>query len=431
MASSRHNRSYLLKDFIEMPEETPKSILVGQKEKVDRDFIHMFLDKIGGFRVIGAASAADVIQKLRQNPDLILVDPKIEGNILKAAELIRRMPKLNHVGLAIVTADLSAFDQCKGKGFDGIIEKPFTPKGLLAKIWKILESTPPLPGDGTPAKLEVDIDSIEGLPTLPSVYAQVEQLCEDPDVDADDLAKVIETDPSITMKLLKLSNSAFFGFNREIKSVKDAVSLLGNQTVKNAVLSISVFEATKGMETSGGLDLKEFWRHSAACGSVVKFIAKKMRIDREESFTAGILHDIGKVILDGLYSQFYEGVFKTVAEKRISIVEAEETALGLTHTKLGQELAESWGIPSRLIEAISQHHRPHRSERDPELASMVHVADAVSRNLAIGSGGDPFVPVIHPFAFNQLAVNPEDLVEWEEEILQGIEKDMAFLSAIA
>ena len=81
------------------------------------------------------------------------------------------------------------------------------------------------------------------MPTLLLVYAQVEQLCEDPDVDADDLAKVIETDPSITMKLLKLSNSAFFGFNREIKSVKDAVSLLGNQTVKNAVLSISVFEA--------------------------------------------------------------------------------------------------------------------------------------------------------------------------------------------
>jgi putative nucleotidyltransferase with HDIG domain len=414
-----------------MSDETPKRILLGQKEKVDRDFIHAFLDKIGGFSVIGVASAADLIQKLRQNPDLILVDPKIEGNILKAAELIRRMPKLNHVGLAIVTADLSDYDRCKGKGFDGIIEKPFTPKGLLAKVWKILESTPPLPGDGTPAKLEVDIEGIEGLPTLPSVYAQVEKLCEDPDVDADDLAKVIETDPSITMKLLKLSNSAFFGFNREIKSVKDSVSLLGNQTVKNAVLSISVFEATKGMDTSGGLDLKEFWRHSAACGSVVKFIAKKMRIDREESFTAGILHDIGKVILNGLYSQFYESVLKAVAEKQISIIEAEESVLGVIHTKLGQELAESWGIPARLIEAIASHHRPGRSERDPELASLVHIADAVSRNLAVGSGGDALVPAIHPFAFNQLAVTAEDLVEWEQEMVEGIEKDMAFLAATA
>ncbi|MBB28744.1 MAG: hypothetical protein CME25_07560 [Gemmatimonadetes bacterium] len=119
------------------------------------------------------------MQKLCQNPDLILVDPKVEGNMMKAVKLIRRMPKLNHVGLAIVTEDLSDFDRCKGKGFDGI----------------------------------------EGLPTLPSVYVQVEQLCEDPD-------------PSITMKLLKLSNPGFFGFNREIKSVKDAVSLLDNQTVK-------------------------------------------------------------------------------------------------------------------------------------------------------------------------------------------------------
>ena len=106
-------------------------------------------------------------------------------------------------------------------------------------------------------------------------------------------------------------------------------------------------------------------------------------------------------------------------------------ALGLTHTKLGQELAESWGIPSSLIEAISQHHRQQQSARDPELASLVHMADAVSRNLGVGSGGDSLVPPIHPFAFNQLAVSPDDLVSWEEEIVQGIEKDMAFLSAIA
>lgn len=411
--------------------EQPKTVVIAQREKLDRDFMHALLGRVGGFNVIGAASAADVIHKLQHGPDLILVDTRLEGNLVRAVELMRRMPKLNHVGIAAVGADLGQIEVCKRKGFNGFITKPYTPHGLIARIWKILESTPPLPGDGSPAKLEVKVEEIEGLPTLPTVYAQVEQLCQDPHVDADEVAKVIEADPSITMKLLKLANSAFFGFSREIKTVKDAVSLLGNETVKNAVLSISVFEATRDLTETAGLDKKEFWRHSAACGSVVRFIAKKMKIAREEGFTAGILHDVGKVILDGIYAQFYTDVLKAVAEQGVSILEAEELGLGVTHTRLGEELAENWGIPPRLIEAISGHHRPHRAEQDPELASLVHIADAVSRNLGIGSGGDPLVPVIHPFAFAQLAVDPDDLVQWEEEMAQAVDKDMAFLTAIS
>jgi putative nucleotidyltransferase with HDIG domain len=345
-------------------------------------------------------------------------------------ELLRRMPKLNHVGIAVLSGDENGVKRCVGKGFNGYVLKPYTPEQLLAGVWKLLESVPPLPGDGAPAKLEVDIDKIEGLPTLPTVYAQVETLCKDPDVDADDLAKVIETDPSITMKLLKLSNSAFFSFTRKIESVRDAVALLGNQTVQNAVLSISIFEALKNQTDSAGLDKREFWRHSAAVGSIVRFMMKKRRVDREDGFTAGILHDIGKVILDGLFAQFYAGVIKSIQENKLHILEAEERALGLTHPKLGQELAESWGIPTRLIEAISHHHKPRLAEMDCELACFVHMADAVARNLGYGSGGDPYVPCIQPFVFSQLAIAPEDLVAWEDEMKKTMEKDMAFLLSI-
>ena len=179
------------------------------------------------------------------------------------------------------------------------------------------------------------------------------------------------------------------------------------------------------------MNKREFWRHSAAVGSIIRFITRKMRIEREESFTSGILHDIGKVILDGLFAQFYQGVLNTVEEKRVSILEAEGMALGLTHPKLGQELAESWGIPPRLIEAITYHHRPDRAELDPELACLVHIADALARNLAYGSGGDSYVPCVQTFALEQLAVTSEDLMGWEEEIVRDVEKDMAFLSAIA
>ena len=163
----------------------------------------------------------------------------------------------------------------------------------------------------------------------------------------------------------------------------------------------------------------------------MRFVSQKLRIVREEGFTSGILHDIGKVVLDSMYAEFYGGVLEAVAERNISISEAEELSLGLSHARLGQELAESWGIPPRLTEAISHHHRPEKAELDPEIASLVHVANAVCRNLGFGSGGDPLVPVVHPFALNQLAVEPEDLVNWEGEMTQVIEKDMSFLSAIS
>jgi len=415
----------------EAPAEAPKTILVAQQHSQDQNYARVILDKLGGFKVAEALSAADVIHRLQVGPDVILVDPQIEGNFIKAVEMMRRMPKLNHVGIAVLSGEQNAVKRCVGKGFNGFILKPYTPEQLLACVWKILEAVPPLPGDGSPAQLEIELDKIEGLPTLPTVYAEVEALCKDPNVDADKLARVIETDPSITMKLLKLSNSAFFGFNRQIRAVTDAVALLGNETVQNAVLSISVFEALKDQDESAGVDKKEFWRHSAAVGSIVRFITKKMRIEREDAFTAGILHDVGKVILDGLFAQFYKTVLDAVDVKKLHIFEAEESTLGLVHTKLGQELAESWGIPDNLIDAIAYHHNPKMADTDCELASLVHIADAVARNLGVGSGGDPYVTCIHGFALEQLAVTSEDLVSWEEEMVQTMEKDMAFLAAIA
>ena len=120
-----------------------------------------------------------------------------------------------------------------------------------------------------------------------------------------------------------------------------------------------------------------------------------------------------------------------MTSEKLHILEAEERALGLTHDKLGKELAESWGIPAPLIEAITYHHHPKMAERDSELACLVHVGDAMARNLEYGSGGDPFVPCIRSYAFEHLAIAPEDLVDWEEEMRVGIDKDMAFLSAIA
>ncbi len=179
--------------------ETNGTILVAQCEPQDQHFATTLLSTVGKYSIVEANSSTGVIRGLVEGPDLILADPLIPGDFLRIVELMRRMPKLNHVAIVALSGGLSQVARCSGKGFNGFIEKPFKPDTFLSQIWRILDAQPPAPGDGSPAELNVEIDKIEGLPTLPTVYAQVEELCADPDVNAEKLAKVIESDPSITM----------------------------------------------------------------------------------------------------------------------------------------------------------------------------------------------------------------------------------------
>ena len=134
-----------------MAEENTQSqttVLLAQREQADQRFLRAILEKLGGCRVIEARTAADVIHRQAQSPDLMLIDFHVEGNFIKAVELIRRMPQLNHVGIAIVTGDRRPMERCLNKGLNGYICKPFTPATFLAKVWRILDAAPPPPGDG-------------------------------------------------------------------------------------------------------------------------------------------------------------------------------------------------------------------------------------------------------------------------------------------
>lgn len=416
-----------------MSDENLKRALVLQANRAEAEFLGCFLENVGGFAVTEALNGLDLIKKLRLEPDLILIDTDMKEDFLRTIEIIRRIPNLASTTIAVVTADQTRLPACQGKGINGYILKPFLPQTFLANVWKLMSSRPaPVKGgDGkTVQKLDLKVDKIDNLPTLPTVYAEVERLCQNPNVDAEDLSRVIEADPPITLKLLKLANSAFFGFTRKISSVKDAVSLLGNQTVKNAVLSISIFNAAQDQKATAGLDRKRFWQHSAGVGSIARLLARKLRIEREDCFTAGILHDVGKVILDGLFSDYYAPALRAAGEQNIPIFQAEQEELGLTHTAMGRELAVSWQIPERLIEGITYHHWPGGADLDPELASLVHVADVLCRNAGVGSGGDDLVPVADEFAFRKLGIDANRILEWEEEMLKEVVKDGTFLRAM-
>jgi putative nucleotidyltransferase with HDIG domain len=410
----------------------PRKILSGQFDPEDVAFVKHFLSHIGGYEVVTSSDGVGLIKQLKSRPDLILMDTAPQGNFLKALEIMRRSKALQGIPIIVYSYEQSKIKECMRKGADGFIVRPCSPAVFLGKIWKVLgaESRKEVTAASFSNRYKKDIEQIDNLPTLPTVYTEVDRLCKNPDVSADDLSKVIETDPSITLKLLNLSNSAFFGFTRQIKSVRDAISLLGNKTVQNTILSIAVFEVTKNLGDSAGLDKNEFWLHSTAAGSVARFLSTKLSLGRDEAFTSGIVHDMGKIILDSLYEEFYAEVLTRVAESDVSIYDAEEDVIGLNHCQVGLELARAWNLPQELSEAVAYHHRPSMAEKDKEIASLVNLGDAIARQLGVGSGGDQAEVKPHPAALKRLQISQDQLEEWIPENQETVDKDKAILSIL-
>ncbi len=250
--------------------------------------------------------------------------------------------------------------------------------------------------------------SIIGLPTLPTVITQMIGLIDNPKTSAKDVASLISTDQALTAKILKLANSSFYGFPREIATVNHAVVVLGFETVKSLGLSVSVLERFAGGNSGTDFDRQKFWEHSIACGVAARMLAGKLRYRVQgEAFAAGILHDIGKLILSQYFTDEFAQILALVRDEDLYIGKAEEQVLGLTHSEIGHWLAEKWNLPDKLVSAIAYHHTPGRLERGAELPSLIHLADFLCRREKIGDGGGTRLPNLDPAALRTFGIHEE------------------------
>lgn len=279
--------------------------------------------------------------------------------------------------------------------------------------------------------------SIIGLPTLPAVITQLISLIDNPKTSARSVAQLISTDQALTAKILKLANSAFYGFPREIATVDLAVVVLGFETVKSLGLSVSVLERFSGEGQHSDFDRQQFWEHSIACGVAAKILAARLpyRVPGE-AFAAGILHDIGKLILSQYFPQEFREVLELAGEEDIYIGEAEERVLGVTHSDVGSWLAERWNLPKRLEDAISHHHTPGRLKRGAELPSLIHLADFLCRREKIGEGGGNRLPKLDPAALRAFGIHEEPraamkrIFKYGEELVEEMQNADVFTSIV-
>lgn len=241
------------------------------------------------------------------------------------------------------------------------------------------------------AKLSLEniVSAVDDLPALPHVVVQVMKLTEDPNSTAQDINNVLSQDQAMTARVLKLANSAFYGFPRRISTVTDAIVLLGFKTIKSIVMAASVSDILAGKMEGYALEPGELWKHSQASALAARHIARKVKyFQLDLAYTAALLHDIGKVILNNAMQDAYREVVNVVMEKNIPFYEAEIEVLGFSHAEIGARVAEKWNLPSDLVEAIAFHHNPEEATDNKKLTAVVHLADALCVMMGIGLGVD-------------------------------------------
>ncbi|RMH58233.1 MAG: HDOD domain-containing protein [Candidatus Hydrogenedentota bacterium] len=248
------------------------------------------------------------------------------------------------------------------------------------------------------------VERIQDLPTLPTVVTRILKLVHDPESNAADVQMILGRDQSLSTKVMKLVNSAFYGYAGKIKTLHQAVVILGFDTIKSVALSATVFTAFAGGRKN--FDRDAFWRHSIATGVAARLLARECRMKEiEESFMCGVIHDIGKVVLDQYAPGDFDRVLAYVQEKNCLIYEAERAVLGSSHAQVGRWLGMKWGLPAEIVDVIFYHHQPANAQRAPKQTAVVHVADILARTRKLGSGGDAKVPPLDPAAWEKLGLD--------------------------
>ncbi|MDG5815868.1 HDOD domain-containing protein [Chitinispirillales bacterium ANBcel5] len=291
------------------------------------------------------------------------------------------------------------------------------------------------PNPSDTSRIKRITQSIIGLPTLPTVISKMLEMIDNPRTSATTLARLISTDQSLTAKILKLANSAYYGFSREISTVNMAIVVLGFNTVKEMGLWLSVFDVFKrASNSSGDFDAASFWEHSVACGVAARMIARTNQSRfAAEAFVAGLLHDIGKIILN----QYFNAEFNQVLNRaeQCSFEEAEKEVIGTTHGRIGAWLTEKWNLPSIISQTILHHHTPWNAGADKHFVAMVTLGDLICHLTSIGNSGRFSAPPYDERLWNifmkaGIGVDEPDLERLQTDFLAEYDRSEVFLSLI-
>lgn len=296
----------------------------------------------------------------------------------------------------------------------------------------MMNATNTAPAASPEAKIKKVIGNIRNLPTPPIVFEQIQKVLNNPDTSVGDVASILSEDPAMSVKVLKLTNSAFYGLQREIDSVKHAVMIIGLEAVRNLVLSASVLNMFKANE--GNKEYHEtFWRHSLSAAFACRLVAKNFRrgeiFNPDPAFSTGLIHDIGKMIICCFMQDEHEKIVAAMAENPDkSEYQIESQILGFDHAQLGRELALNWKLPDRMADAIGFHHNPTAPNDSEDFAYLISLGDYVAHMSTIADSDDaPEKYAIAQQVFDFFGLTDEDLAGIRGQLIEEYMKAETFL----
>jgi len=280
------------------------------------------------------------------------------------------------------------------------------------------------------------LSSIPDLPTLPQVATRLQEEAASSRASAGTISEIIREDPAISIKVLKVANSPLYGLGRNVTDMRAAVRVLGFKEVCNIVLSMSTLKLFKG---ASHIDYKRFWNHSLsvafATKAIVDFTGKGCRaIDSAkiaDLFIAGLLHDIGILVMDQYMPEKYESVLKAMSSMGdVPIYGVEYECLGISHGEVGGLILRQWNIPAHITDAVAFHHKPEDLEAQRELTEIVHIADFICNNQGVDNGTGAHAESFSDSAWTNLDMSLEDINGIIKEVRMQAEKSPILMALV-
>ncbi len=344
-----------------------------------------------GLKVFVKSSIHESINTLKKqtnNVQMLIVDAANETKIMPLTKLLKIIIFRIQIAVYFIANSFTPNlrDSLSELGFQNLIPRAsYTKEKFLKVLDSALTDTQGQPLKKittTRLKIIKDVKMIKNLPPMPDIFIKIEKLSHEPNTTSADYGKILELDPGITARILRMSNSTLYSFKRKIKNVKDAVSLMGTRDILSLVRLACI---TGNLKISPEVEsaVKGVWEHSACCAVTARLLYKETDICKTENldddlFICGIIHDIGKIILWEFFTEIYIAFKLNPGVSPYPLETEEENFLGISHTEVGRKLANYWDLPEALADTIGLHHKP-MSKPESELISMIHISDYISK----------------------------------------------------
>ena len=376
--------------------------------------VRQILHRIRECEVEVRESVHSALQFLIQHkPDLILTEWQLGQH--SAIELVKTLNsnddwKSIPVIICLDQSSEQMVDQTEALGVSHIIVKPLNQNALsrlLAGFYPVCNHKDRKKQLFDNGEIRRKLKSISVLAPLPTLVKKIMEVFRDPNSSARDLAEQIKKDQVLTARILKIVNSAYYGFHREIGNVDHAIVVLGFDEIMNIAQAACLMNAFK-FEDNRYFNREKFWVHAIGTAYIAKSLCRYTKdVIQKDAFVVGLLHDFGKVILNQYFGEIFRNVINQSSQQNRKLYHVCRDHAGIDHPEIGALVAESWKLPIDLVYAIRYHHQPNMAPQNRNEVHLSHLANILCHKYNIGASGNPVADEPHPVSLKSLEI--EDL----------------------